>query len=151
MNLETYLSYVGGIIVEPPTCGSPETEALIGIGRGPTYLNTSTQSLQICCRVQGPSYTITWLRNGNPIDSRQSGYQFGDDYMRYTGSLSTGCVKYTCQVQFHHDEQKVLSESSDICIGSESICNLYALANCYWVPMTSVLPSLPEMDYAHRY
>lgn len=110
---------VGGIIIEPPACGSPELGALIGIGQETTYLDTGTRSLQICCRVKGPpNYIVTWLLNGNPI-GRQSGYEFGDDYMRYTGPLTQGCVNYTCRVNFR-EQERVLAETSEICIGSES-------------------------------
>ena len=107
----------GGIIVESPACGSNETEALIGIGQGTAYLDSSTNSFQICCRVMGPAgYTVTWLNNDSTIAPTATGYEFGDDYLRYVGGLTRGCSKYTCRVNFSTTTRE---EHTEICIGGK--------------------------------
>ena len=88
----------------------------IGIGQDTVYLDSSTRSFGICCRVQGPpGYRVTWLRNGTRVSSQQ-GYEFGEGYLKFSGSLTNGCAKYTCQVEF--TAQNIRSnESTEICVG----------------------------------
>ena len=112
---------IGGIIVEPPTCGSNETGAVFGIGQETAYLDSDTESFQICCRVQGPpGYTVSWLRDDSLITNRHSGYELGDDHLRYVGILRHGCVKYTCRVDF---STTTTEETTQICIGGKYKCS----------------------------
>ena len=116
-----FIPHKGGIIVEPPSCDAPESGALIGVGQGTTYLDSNTEAYQICCRVQGPpGYRVTWLLNGNRISSGQRGYEFGEDFMRYSGPLNRGCITYTCEVEFPLGLSK-RSEVSELCIGGQSL------------------------------
>lgn len=87
------------------------------MGQDTVYLNTSTEALQVCCRVQGPPETkVSWLLNGVLITRGMNDYEFGKDYIHYSGSLKTGCMTFTCQANFSADIP-VVSESSEICIG----------------------------------
>ena len=103
----------------------------IGIGQEDTaYLDSSTRSFGICCRVQGPpGYIATWLRNGEPIPRGQQGYHFGEGYLRFSGSLHNGCAKYTCQVEFtvHGSWRK---ESTTICAGGMGFFHFTELYDC---------------------
>ena len=86
----------------------------IGIGQETVYLDSSTRSFGICCRVQGPpGYRVTWLHNGALISSKHQGYVFGKGYLKFSGLLTQGCTKYTCQVE--NGDSK--SETIEICVG----------------------------------
>lgn len=109
----------GGIIVEPPTCGSTDKGALIGIGQETAYLDNSTEALQVCCRVQGPpGTTVSWFHDGAPISEGMRDYEIGNAYLRYSGSLLPGCVTFICQANFT-SIIPVVFESTEVCIGSE--------------------------------
>ena len=111
--------YVGGIIVEPPTCSSADKGALVGVGRGTYFIDSSTVGVQICCRVQGPEgTTVEWLLDGDPVHKGASGYMFSDDNLHYSGPLTLGCVTYTCQANFSLS-LPLASESAKVCIGGE--------------------------------
>ena len=109
----------GGIIIEPPTCSSPDKGALVGVGMGTYFLDRNTEAIQVCCRVQGPEgTTVEWFLDGESINKRTSGYMFSDGNMRYSGPLTLGCITYTCQANFSLS-LPLASESSKVCIGSE--------------------------------
>lgn len=115
------VSFVAGIIVEPPTCGPSEASedtVLIGVGLGSSYVDNSTVALQICCNVEGPpdSTTVTWLQDGTLIQNGTRNYEFGEGYMRYTGAFTPGCITFTCKATF---ASHIVTESSEVCIGSE--------------------------------
>lgn len=97
---------------------------MAGVGQDTVYLNASTEALQVCCRVQGPpETTVTWFLDGVLITDGMRDYEFGEDYIRYSGPMKIGCMTFTCQANFTEDIP-VVFESSEICIGSESISYL---------------------------
>ena len=100
---------------------------VIGIGQETVYLDSSTRSFGICCRVEGPpGYSVTWLRDRTPITSQQQGYVFGEGYLRFSGSLTNGCAKYTCQVDFTAHSISS-NETTEICVGGMSfICAIHS-------------------------
>lgn len=104
--------------MEPPTCGPSENTVLIGVGLGPSYVDSSTAALQICCNAEGPpdSTTVTWLQDGTIIENGTRRYEFGEGYMRYTGPFAHGCITFTCKATF---ASHVVTESSEVCTGSE--------------------------------
>ena len=135
-----------GIIVEPPKCGSNESGALIGIGRGIAYLDYSISSYQICCRVQGSSgYTVTWLRDGIPM-ANTNHYDFGSDYMEYSGTMTEGCTVYTCQVDFTATLTK--EEVSTICIGGiyDTWESLTRILHDSWTQMMDHRPTSTSLE-----
>lgn len=106
--------------MEPPTCGSPERGALIGIGQETTFLDSNTEAFQICCGVQSPpGYRVTWLLDGKRISTGQIGYTFGEGFLRYSGPMERSCTTYTCEVEFPFGLPK-RSEISEVCIGGKS-------------------------------
>ena len=113
-----FFTSLGGIIIEPPSCASPDKGALVGIGQDTAYLDSSISALQVCCRVQGPPAVVTWLVDGTHISKETGGYEFEAGFIRYSGSLTLGCVTYTCQANFS-SPMLLAVESSEICVGSE--------------------------------
>jgi hypothetical protein len=114
------LSVIGGIIVEPPACGSSDKGELIGVGRDTAYIDASTVAIQVCCRVQGPSETtVTWLLDEAPIEKGSRDYTFTENRLRYTGRLTLGCFTYTCQANLSAI-LPLARESARICVGTNS-------------------------------
>ena len=112
-----YTILVGGIILEPSCNIAGNDGPAIGIGQETVYLDSSTRSFGICCRVQGPpGYRVTWLHNGALISSKHQGYVFGKGYLKFSGLLTQGCTKYTCQVDFTKNGDSK-SETTEICVG----------------------------------
>ena len=148
-----YLS-AAGIIVEE-SCEIPDFEGpTIGIGKDTrTYLDTSTRSFGICCRVQGPSaYGLTWKRNKVAISGRDEGYNIRDGgYLTYTGTLMDGCAKYSCEVSFEaHDASR--EEITEICVGGMPTlpwcCGMESYLRCFFQILHPQLwsPSLVKLQ-----
>ena len=114
----TLSHYIGGIIIEPPSCASADKGALVGIGQDTAYLDSSILALQICCRVPGPPAIVTWFVDGVPIGKDAGGYEFEAGYLRYSGLLTLGCATYTCQANFS-SSMLLAVESTEVCIGGK--------------------------------
>ena len=118
-NVQICTICIGGIIVEPPSCGSSNQGSLVGVGRDTAYIDSNVDAIQVCCRVQGPpDSTVTWFLNNAPIDKRARGYTFLDEGFHYTGPMNEGCVTYTCQANISM-HLPLVEESARICFGSK--------------------------------
>ena len=109
-------SHTDGIVVEP-TCDVPNLDGpAIGVGQDTVYLDSSTRTFAICCRVEGPAgYRTTWKQNGEIINDNPD-YRHGRGFIIFVGTIRNGCTKYTCQVGFKAQGAS-RNESTVICIG----------------------------------
>ena len=97
------------------TSDSPST-TMASIGSGTVYVNASSESLVICCPVEGEHLSSTWKKDGQPL-TNGSGYELHSDYLRIESSLfEDSCFTYTCEVSFVGVTATV-QESTVVCTG----------------------------------
>lgn len=115
----TNITFLGGIIVEPPACSSADKGVLVGIGLDTAYIDTSASAVQVCCKVVGPTGTIVeWFVDGEPISRGSSDYAVKDGLIRYSGPMTEGCLTFTCQANLSSTMLQA-RESSKVCFGSK--------------------------------
>lgn len=116
-----FICLTGGIIIETPTCGSAAEGTRVGVGQATAYIDSSTNTIQVCCRVQGPEDTIVlWFLDDNPISNGITGYTILENGIKYNGPLPEGCVTYTCMANFSISAPNV-QQSAKVCFG----CKFY--------------------------
>lgn len=108
---------VGIVIQEPPMCQNlMSSVTMINIGSGTTYVNADSETLIICCPVEGNRLSTVWKKNGIPIING-SGYDIQDNYLRVESLLfEDSCVTYTCEVAIE-GLSTTTQENSIVCTG----------------------------------